>query len=484
MALRDYQYTDTFSSEPEGCRCVVLKAALVWFFALSCVGSARGVSVEFIGDPGQHLSFDSISPDGQSVYGPGRIWSSETGFVDIALPEIGGYVRPPHAGFVSADGSVVAGNAWIGEELPSGGTRVDEEVVVRWDATNGHRELEGLEGGPNESRVRGISADGTAIVGLSYFTDDDYEAVRWSNEGEVLERLGHLGVSGSNLKRSSPSDVSSDGSVIVGVSSGSAFRWTESTGMVPLDSSPVTADGSHANGVSPDGTKIVGHGKSGFQQPDQAFLWDEVNGTRGLGWLPFEAFGYSANNPNVSLDNSRAFATSDDGSIVVGSSGISIRLVSGLITVFDSQYLPFVWTPHDGMMQPADFLEQVHDFSLEDGEVTGIIDVSADGRTLLAEGVDQLDRELTMLITLDDISSTMPGDFDRGGSVDGGDFLRWQKGESPFPLSSTDLSHWVNNYGSGVSASVNDSAIPEPCVLLLLSVGGLTLLQWRPCLWS
>jgi hypothetical protein len=58
-----------------------------------------------------------------------------------------------------------------------------------------------------------------------------------------------------------------------------------------------------------------------------------------------------------------------------------------------------------------------------------------------------------------------PGDFDNDGDVDGRDFLAWQRGQSPSPLSATDLADWQENYGaSGLSANI---AIPEPSAIAL-----------------
>jgi hypothetical protein len=56
------------------------------------------------------------------------------------------------------------------------------------------------------------------------------------------------------------------------------------------------------------------------------------------------------------------------------------------------------------------------------------------------------------------------GDFDGDGDVDGHDFLAWQRGESPNPLSSSDLDDWKANFGSGVQGvgQIEASAVPEP----------------------
>jgi hypothetical protein len=59
-----------------------------------------------------------------------------------------------------------------------------------------------------------------------------------------------------------------------------------------------------------------------------------------------------------------------------------------------------------------------------------------------------------------------PGDFDNDGDVDGRDFLVWQRGNSPSPLSATDLAAWQANYGTGGLAG-GFTAIPEPSGILL-----------------
>jgi hypothetical protein len=41
-----------------------------------------------------------------------------------------------------------------------------------------------------------------------------------------------------------------------------------------------------------------------------------------------------------------------------------------------------------------------------------------------------------------------PGDFDFDGTCDGADFLAWQRGESPYPLSSSDLAEWQAEFGA------------------------------------
>lgn len=63
--------------------------------------------------------------------------------------------------------------------------------------------------------------------------------------------------------------------------------------------------------------------------------------------------------------------------------------------------------------------------------------------------------------------SKAAGDFDLDGDVDGHDFLLWQRGGSPAPLSAGDLANWRANYGGG-SVVANSITVPEPTTLTLL----------------
>lgn len=65
----------------------------------------------------------------------------------------------------------------------------------------------------------------------------------------------------------------------------------------------------------------------------------------------------------------------------------------------------------------------------------------------------------------------LAGDFNGDKTVDGADFLRWQRGQSPQPLSQSDLTAWRNNYGQSIFATPAISAVPEPAGALLASLG-------------
>jgi len=75
-----------------------------------------------------------------------------------------------------------------------------------------------------------------------------------------------------------------------------------------------------------------------------------------------------------------------------------------------------------------------------------------------------------------------PGDFDTDGDVDGKDFLSWQRGASPNPLSASDLAVWEANFGTSPGPLAGASAaVPEPgsAALLGIALGALALVRLR-----
>lgn len=78
-----------------------------------------------------------------------------------------------------------------------------------------------------------------------------------------------------------------------------------------------------------------------------------------------------------------------------------------------------------------------------------------------------------------DFSYTLPGDFDYDGDVDGSDFLKWQRGESPSPFSTLDLADWEANYGSTADPVPAPATIPEPATSIVLLLGVAAMLLHR-----
>jgi len=152
----------------------------------------------------------------------------------------------------------------------------------------------------------GISADGSVVVGGIYI-NAKYEAFRWTQETGMVG----LGFLAEDDQYSQATDVSADGSVVVGTNTKtpgfrhSPFRWTQETGMVDLGSYPDGWFGWYdlANGVSADGSVIVGR-VDGLT--NEAFRWTQETGVVGLGDLAGGSFDSSASD------------VSADGSVIVG----------------------------------------------------------------------------------------------------------------------------------------------------------------------
>lgn len=110
-----------------------------------------------------------------------------------------------------------------------------------------------LPGGTHSSQARGLSRDGSVVVGRSN-SANGFEAFGWS------AIVGMVGLGGSSLL-SEAWQASGTGDTIVGWSAlaegGRAFRWTASSGMVDLPGLPGN-DGGAAYGVSGNGRVIVG----------------------------------------------------------------------------------------------------------------------------------------------------------------------------------------------------------------------------------
>jgi len=84
-----------------------------------------------------------------------------------------------------------------------------------------------------------------------------------------------------------------------------SFYWTDSGGMIGLGDLPGGSFSGQAQGVSADGSVVVGQSDSGLGG-NEAFRWTDPNGMVGLGDLP----GY--------IFSSFASSISSDGLVVVG----------------------------------------------------------------------------------------------------------------------------------------------------------------------
>ncbi len=231
------------------------------------------------------------------------------------------------ASAISGDGLVIAGSAGSVYYLPDSSGKqypaaFNEAEASLWTLGVGWVGLGNLTGGFG-SLARGISGDGLVVVGASQSTKSlvyipylptaeppgggppTYNvtantAFRWTQSGGMIS-LGTLPGDFGSIAYA----ASFDGSVIVGSSTASppyffssthpqtrgseAFRWTQANGMVALGYLPGDTI-SEALDVSADGSVVVGdssgnYSNGAFGYP-QAFRWTQASGMIGLGFQP------------------------------------------------------------------------------------------------------------------------------------------------------------------------------------------------------
>lgn len=232
-------------------------------------------------------------------------WTAQDGMVPIG-PFAGGLLQS-EASAASADGSTIVGGAVTLDASPLAPTG-----AFRWTAQTGMVGLGDLPGGEFFSVATGTSADGATVVGASwshhsppspFFVPQFAEAFVWTT-ADGMRGLGDL--SGGEFG-SFASAVSANGVVVIGTSISErgqeAFRWTESDGMVGLGDLTGGEFNSTAIAVSADGRIIVGESETELGL--EAFIWDSSHGMRKLsdvlisyglsmeGWVLTEANGIS-----------------------------------------------------------------------------------------------------------------------------------------------------------------------------------------------
>ena len=202
---------------------------------------------------------------------------------------------------VSADGSVI-----VGDSFYAGG----KTNVQAFKYANGIMTGLGFLGGGTVSSAAAVSSDGSVIVGMS-FTQSTQKTEAFKYTNGTMTGLGNLG-GNSGVNNANANGVSADGSVIVGRSwldriTYHAFKYADGI-MTDLGSLAGSEGKSTAYAVSADGSTIVGNSYyTGGGTNSHAFKY--ANGTMtDLGSL------------TGSVGRSTAYAASADGSVIVGES--------------------------------------------------------------------------------------------------------------------------------------------------------------------
>lgn len=249
-----------------------------------------------------------------------------------------------------------------------------------------------------------ISADGSLTAGGG--TDANNETVAARFDGTDWAFIGGLSSQSGNSV-SSTYDMSNDGDVVVGLGwlgagQSGAFHYSATTDtMVDLQSQ--VGQSARANGVNSDGSIVVGWDTTsrrpciwptgpgsgtfiGSLTTGDPTAGGECNATNDTGSIAvgwsfndlgiFEAFSYEGGvmtplgpHPTASPPSSQAYATSDDGSVIVGLGGNG----------FFGAQRGFIYTDYAGLQDATTFLSNAG-ANLGFDVITQVNGVSGDGR--------------------------------------------------------------------------------------------------------
>ncbi len=213
---------------------------------------------------------------------------------------------------VSRDGKTVVGVGEISDRFVRVGRL--ETHAFRWTKSGGIEDLGTIEDDERSGTAAvAVSADGRAIAGNGYFSDG-IDALLWkSNSWKVLDRL-------PDSRLCEATNISANGKTIIGsclgpIGSGTeAVMWNDTGRATPLGFLQSGRD-SVAYASSDDGSVIVGQSRDSGGNI-HAFIWDIVNGMRKLSDILIQR--------GVDLTGIRlldAKAVSDDGLNIAGNSG-------------------------------------------------------------------------------------------------------------------------------------------------------------------
>jgi uncharacterized membrane protein len=313
-----------------------------------------------------------MSADGSVVVGvygslgPAWRWTPATGVVNI------GSISQTVA--ISADGRTIVGTA-------------NDAAGVAYAAVwQSGKQWATLPPPPNARVVDGkstvgygVSGDGSVIVGLAYLNPQRVEGFRYTSQTGTVP-LGTL-----TGGRSRASIVSADGNVIAGwddltgTGSGKGF-WYGVIWWQGLERlmNPFNAIG-QIEGLNSNGSALVGRGVPGF--PSHAYRFTAQDGQLvDIGALKRDQSGIGiGGGPADSVeDTAVALSVSDDGNVVVGTSG------------YQPPTDAFIWTPATKIVKLSDYLAAKGVAGFSGWTLVTATDVSPDGKIIAGTGLNSV----------------------------------------------------------------------------------------------
>jgi len=398
----------------------------------------------------------AISRDGSVVVGTGTSaqnlreafrWTLDSGMVGLGnlLPP-GAPVRPNPIGPFSSTASGVNANGDVVVGYSVSET-TDHQEAYRWTQETGMTALgflDGFEPRTSRSRPQDVSDDGSIIVGVNHafgsnIIGSDSGAFRWTKSDGMVDLGGPPEFTG--WERHEANLISGDGAVIVGASSSGSplferalWRWTKQAGFSVFDQSPSALRSSSATDITPDGSVIVGSGGPANDPPRfpprRPFRWTEESGLVDLdGWVA-DVFGSVVN-----------VAVTDDGATIVGSTNPFNDSSPNAVLA------SFIWDEQHGMRHLSQVLASEHGLAGQMGGWKTLLatDISGDGRRIVGHGVNPQGFNEAWIAIL---QAVLPrGDFNGNGLVEQADLNLvlqiWGQPASAAP------SPWINDRPTG-----------------------------------
>ena len=374
-----------------------------------------------------------------TVDGAGSTWTSSR--VDVG--RIGnGTLNILSGGAVSGDFGLIGSNSFsTGTATVDGAGSAWTSSVRQSVGAFGNGTLNILNGGTVSNLFghigRELGSTGTAAVDGAGSTWTNSDSLIVGGDGAAAGGTANLTVQGGGL-------VEVDGTLKI---------WN--TGTVTLDGGSIVVDTfDHTDGGTfnfIDGTLAVATFLGDLSQDGGTIAPGDSPGltaitgdyTINAGALEIELFGNGGGSPLPGVDFDQLTAD-------------TANLAGTLDLVIDPNYSPTL-----GDLFPI--ISTTSGVSGTFGAVSG-----ADIGSGLMLGVLYSANDVTVGVVL-------AGDFDFDFDVDGADFLKWQRGESPDPLSQSDLVDWQSNYGMVAPLSATSTAVPEPTTWVGLLFGMLAL---------
>ena len=235
--------------------------------------------------------------------------------------------------------------------------------------------------------------------------------------------------------------------------------------------------------------EVLGYGTYMFQTTSRQ---DIINENAVFGAFTFDVFGDDSDVPlwpfrEIDFEDSRwgnPFATTNSQAVVQPFylPGAVERIALPDLSTDAALTRFFTWSPGRvefftllGHHEPDDFpASAIIDHTVIEDDLPNNLIIPEPGREnfrlnlwLLENTVPSDGQPIEVVVNDFDFVPYTPGDFNWDGTVDGLDLLKWQRGESPDPLSQADLLDWQNNFGTNSLATANAAVVPEPSALLI-----------------